>query len=276
VNFLTSKDKSTIAYDRYGSGAPVVIVNGALGTRQTEAALAELLAPDFTVYTYDRRGRGDSGDAAPYTVAREIDDLHAVVVEANEPVCLYGTSSGANLALEAARCGLPIIRLALWEPNFIGDDSRPPLPEDYVQRLGELISADRCGDAVEYFMTAAVGLPAEFVTPMRQMPMWPALEAVAHTLPYDGEVVGDSMAGTAPRPERWGSVSTMTLVLDGGQTPWLTAGADAIAAVLPHAQRHTVPGQPHNVSAEAIAPVLRDFFADQGAVQVTDAKEAVK
>jgi pimeloyl-ACP methyl ester carboxylesterase len=268
---VTSTDGTSIAVDRTGSGAPVVIVNGALGTRDTDASLATLLAPHFTVYTYDRRGRGDSGDAAQYDVAREVDDLRAVVAAAGGgPAHVYGTSSGANLAIEAASRGVAIDRLALWEPNLIVDDVRPPLPRDYTERLTELVASSRRGDAVEYFMTAAVGMPAEFVAPMRQMPMWPAMEAVAHTLRYDGEVVADTMTGTPPPADRWPSVSAAILVVDGGQTPWLTAGADALAAILPQARRRTIPGQPHNVSPDAIAAVLHEFFAGQPAA---DARE---
>jgi pimeloyl-ACP methyl ester carboxylesterase len=267
MNIVTSKDGTGIAFERSGSGAPVVLVSGALGTRQSEAEVAALLASDFTVYTYDRRGRGDSGDAAQYDVSREVEDLAAVITEAGGPVSVYGTSSGGNLVLEAASRGLNIARVALWEPNFLVDDSRPPLPKDYVQRLTEFVVAGRRGDAVEYFFTVAVGLPSEFVTPMRQMPMWQGMEAVAHTLAYDGEIVGGSMAGNPPSAERWAAVAIPALVIDGGQTRWLTAGAQAIAEVLPQARSHTISGQQHNVSAEAIVPVLRDFFARPGAGQ---------
>ena len=261
MNTVQSNDGTTIAFDRTGEGSPVVLVSGALGGRSSNAQLAVLLAADFTVFNYDRRGRGASSDIEPYAVEREIEDLAAVLAEASEPACVFGTSSGGNLALEAAAAGLSIRRLALWEPNFLVDGSRPPLPNDYVDQLTELVASGRRGDAVELFMTRAVGMPREFVAPMRAMPMWPAMEAEAHTLAYDGRVVGDSMAGT-PLSGRWQSVMTPTLVLDGGATPWMTAGADALAAALPNARRRTLAGQTHDVAAEALAPVLKEFFSE--------------
>ena len=260
VNIIDSADGTPIAFDRSGTGAPLIVVSGALGVRAGEASLAGLLASDFTVFTYDRRGRGDSGDAAQYSAEREIDDLAAIITAAGGSACAYGSSSGGNLTLQAARRGLAITKLAAWEPNFLVDDSRPPLPANYVAHLRGLVFSGRRADAVEYFMTQAVGLPAEFVAPMRSAPMWPGMEAVAHTLAYDGTVVGQSMSGK-PLSSEWSAIGVPVLILDGGQTPWLTAGADAIASVIPHAQRSTLPGQPHNVAPEAIAPALRKFFA---------------
>jgi pimeloyl-ACP methyl ester carboxylesterase len=253
---VLSKDGTTIAFDRIGKRSPVILIGGALNTRCTDAQLAVLLAPQFTVFTYDRRGRGDSGDTAPYSVEREVDDLAALVEEAGGSAQVYGTSSGANLALEAAASGLAITRLALWEPNFLVDTSRLPLPEEYVSRLDELVSADRRGDAVEYFMTVAVGIPAEYVTPMRSMPMWPAMEAVAHTLAYDGTIV----AGFALPAERVGAITIPTLVLSGGQTPWMSNGAQKLAETMPRARHGVLGGQPHNVAPDPVAAALSEFF----------------
>jgi pimeloyl-ACP methyl ester carboxylesterase len=151
-------------------------------------------------------------------------------------------------------------KLALWEANFIVDDSRPPLPGDYVGHLEALVASDRRGDAVEYFLTTAAGLPAEFVGPMRTMPVWPFFEAVAHTLAYDGRISAPSMSGRPIDPKRWRPVDVPTLVMDGGTLPWFSRGADELAKVLPAAERRTLPGQTHDVSAEAIAPVLIEFF----------------
>src|SRR5262245_46479457 len=171
-----SKDGTRIAYDQRGDGPAVVLVDGAFGSRSfgPNVRTAPLLGPHFTVVHYDRRGRGESGDAHSYGVEREIEDLAGAIDSAGGSAAVFGTSSGGNLALKAAARGLPITRLALWEPNFIVNDSRPPLPPGYVDHLNELIGADRRGDAVEYFMTVAIGMPAEFVAPMRQMPIWPA------------------------------------------------------------------------------------------------------
>lgn len=253
---VTSTDGTAIAYERTGSGPPVVLVGGALSTRSSESGVGAFLAPGFTVYTYDRRGRGDSGDNEPYAVAREIEDLEAVLREAGGPVCVYGTSSSGNLVVQAAAAGLPIAKFAVWEPNFRVDDSRPPLPGDYVEHLQSLVRADRRGDAVEYFLTTAAGIPGEFVAAMRDLPMWPAWEAVAHTLAYDGAIVD----GFELQPGRLASATAPALVLDGGQTPWLTAGANALADALPRAARRTLAGQQHNVAADAVAPVLAEFF----------------
>jgi pimeloyl-ACP methyl ester carboxylesterase len=264
VNTVHSYDGTAIAFDRLGDGSPVILVGGAFQHRAFDprtAQLSALLAEQFTVFRYDRRGRGDSGDTPPYEVEREIEDLQALVTDAGGSASVFGESSGGNLALEAAARGLTITRLAVWEPNFLIDDSRPPLPDEYVRQLTELVSSGRRGDAVEYFMTKAVGLPDEFVAPMRDTPIWVGMEAVAHTLAYDGTVVGDSMSGKPLPAGRWASVPVPTLVIDGGQSPWLSAGAKAIADALPYAQRRTLAGQSHGVAPEAIAPVLEEFFA---------------
>jgi pimeloyl-ACP methyl ester carboxylesterase len=263
---LRSRDGTTITVDNTGEGPAVVLVDGAFGNRSTgpSGATAALLAPHYTVFYYDRRGRGASGDTVPYAVEREIEDLAAVIDEAGGSAFVFGTSSGGNLALKAAANGVPMGKLALWEPNFIVNDNRPPLPGDYVDQINMLVGADRRGDAVEYFMTTAVGMPAEFVAPMRAMPMWPALEAGAHTLAYDGTVVAEDMAGKKPSAEHWASVTVPTLVLDGGTTPWLTEAADALAAALPKAQRRTIAGQSHDVDPNALAPLLIEFLDEDG------------
>lgn len=188
---VSSRDGTSIAFDRVGTGPPLVLVGGALQYRaidQRTARLVDLLAAEFAVYHYDRRGRGDSADRAPYDVDREIDDIDALIAHAGEFAVVFGISSGAVLALRAAYAGVAIRKLALYEPPFIVDDSRPPVPADYQRTLTELAAADRAGDAVAYFMTAAVGLADEFVAPMRTEPSWPALEAVASTLVYDAAI----------------------------------------------------------------------------------------
>jgi len=146
---VASRDGTEIALDVSGDGSPLILITGALSNRASHGHLVELLAPEFTVFSYDRRGRGDSGDTPPYAVQREIEDLDAIIDAPAEPVLLYGSSSGANLALQAALSGLKITGLALWEPNFIVDQSRPPLPADYVEHLHELVSAGRRGEVVE-------------------------------------------------------------------------------------------------------------------------------
>ena len=258
---VRSNDGTTIAYDRHGAGAPVILVGGAFQHRAFDPStvrLAELLAAaGLSVFHYDRRGRGESGDTAPYAVERELEDLDAIIDVAGGSAALYGSSSGGNLALEAAMAGSAATRLAVWEPNYLVDDSRPPLPDDYVTHLDALVAAGRRADAVEYFMTTAVAIPPEFVAQMRDSPMWEGMEGVAHTLSHDGQVV----AGFGLPTARLQSVAAPTLVLAGGQSPWLASGARALADALPDAQHRTLEGQEHGVEPDAIAPVLADFFA---------------
>ena len=257
-----SKDDTPIAFDQVGRGPSVILVGGALSDRSAGAPIAGLLSQRFTVITFDRRGRGDSGDAATYAVEREVEDLGALVAEADGAASVFGHSSGAVLALEGAVRGLPITKLALYEPPFIVDDSRPLLPEDYERRLTELISSGRRGDAVELFMTAAVGVPPEMVAQMRTSPIWPAMEALAHTLPYDGAIMGDTMDGNPASMKRWASVTVSTLAMDGGASPeWARNAVRALVEVLPDAQHLTLEGQTHAADPEVVAPALERFFA---------------
>jgi pimeloyl-ACP methyl ester carboxylesterase len=259
---VRSKDGTTIAFDRVGGGPSVIVVGGALSDRSAGATLAGLLSQRFTVITFDRRGRGDSGDAPTYAVEREVEDLGALVAEGGGAASVFGHSSGAVLALEGAVRGLPITRLAVYEPPFIIDDSRPLLTENYVPRLTELISSGRRGDAVELFMTAAVGVPAEMVAQMRTSPMWPAMEALAHTLPYDQAVMGDTMEGNPASMKRWASVTMPTLVMDGGASPeWARNAARALVEVLPDGRYLTLEGQTHAADPQVVAPALEEFFA---------------
>ncbi len=167
---VISKDDTAIAFDQSGQGPVVILVGGALGDRSASEPLAALVAEHFTVLNYDRRGRGESGDTLPYAVEREIEDIDALIKEGGGSAFVLGGSSGAVLALEASARGLAIKKLALYEPPFIIDESRPPLPKDYVTQLNEMIAAGQRGDAVAFFMTKAVGMPAEAIVPMRRTP----------------------------------------------------------------------------------------------------------
>lgn len=258
---VTSKDGTTIAFDGSGEGPALVLVGGALSDRSGAAPLAEVLAPRFTVFAYDRRGRGESDDTAPYAVEREIEDLEAVVAEAGGSAFVFGHSSGAALALEAAARSLPVTKLALYEPPFIVDDGHEPLPDDYVERLTDLAASGRRGDAVEYFLTSGPGVPPEVVAGMRNEPFWPAMEKIAHTLAYDGAVMGDLMSGRPLPADRWASMAIPTLVLDGDQSPaWARNSVGALAEVLPNAERRTLEGQDHGAAPEVLAPALVEFF----------------
>lgn len=254
---VTSKDGTSIAFDRTGEGSPVILVSGGSTDRSSNAELAALLATDFTVLNYDRRGRGPSGDTPPYAVQREVEDIDAVIAAAGGSAHLYGTSSGAALALEAAANGLPITKLALWEPPFIIDEASRP-PADQVEQYDRMIAEDRRGDAVEYFMVRVVGMPAEFVAGARSAPWWSATEALAHTLAYDATVMGDYSIPI----ERAAAVTAPTLVVAGGADfPFMRETAQALAEALPNGQLRLLDGQGHDVDRTVLAPVLKQFFS---------------
>jgi pimeloyl-ACP methyl ester carboxylesterase len=252
---VTSKDGTTIAFDRLGSGPPVVLVCGGSVDRTADAAIAQELASDFTVFNYDRRGRGDSGDTLPYAIDREVEDIEAVIEAAGGSAFLWGSSSGAVLALIAAE-SVPVTKLALWEPPFIPDDLPRP-PEDQVSQYETMVAEGRRGDAVEYFMTKIIGMPAEVVAGARTQPWWAATEALAHTLAYDARIMGDY---SIPK-DRAASVKVPTMVIAGGADfPWMRQTAETLAAALPDGQVRLLEGQGHDVDPGVLAPVLREFF----------------
>jgi pimeloyl-ACP methyl ester carboxylesterase len=257
MNTAISADGTTLAFDQFGDGAPVIMVAGAFNTRSATEPLARALASDVRVLNYDRRGRGESGDTAPYSIDREIDDIEALIAIAGGSASVFGYSSGANLALKAAARGLAITKLALYEPPFRPDDSYPALSADLPDRLAELVAAGRRGDAVELYQTEAVGIPPEVVAEFRAAPFRPALETLAHTLVYDATIVGDLSLPA----ELLTSLQTPTLVLSGGESPpFLRAAARAVAEALPNGRLATLPGQTHDIRPEAVAPVLAEFL----------------
>jgi pimeloyl-ACP methyl ester carboxylesterase len=262
---VRSRDGTTIAFDRSGRGPSLLIVGGALSDRGAVPDLASRLADELTVIAFDRRGRGDSTDTPPYAVQREIEDLAALVDAAGGSAFVLGHSSGAVLALRAAEAGVPIARLALYEPPLMVDDSRPPIPDDYVSHLDELVAAGRRGEAVSYFLTTGPLVPPPAIDQARQSPGWPGMEAMARTIPYDARIMDGFMTGDPAPLARWASLTTPTLVLDGGASPpWIRHGANALAEVLPNASAGTLDGQGHGPAPDVLAPVLLRFFADAG------------
>ena len=215
------------------------------------------MASDFTVLNYDRRGRGDSGNALPYAVEREIEDLGAVIAAAGGSAAVFGNSSGAVLALRAAAAGLPIISLALWEPPFQVDPDGRRRARKYADQLAGLLAAGRRGDAITLFLST-VGLPEQATAGIRHSPSWPGMEAVAPTLAYDAAVMGDGTVPTA----LISSLKVPTLILSGGNTgAWAESAARALMATLPAAEQRVLEQQTHAVAWDVLATELRQYFA---------------
>ena len=259
---VTSKDGTTIGVSRMGSGPAVVLVDGALCSRQFGplGPLAAELATGFTVYTYDRRGRGESGSTGPYAVEREIEDLAAVIAATGGPAYVCGVSSGAALSLDAAARGLPIRKLVLYEAPFIVDDTRPPITAADSTAMDAFVAAGKHGKAVAHFLRM-VGVPRIGVFMMRLLPVWSKLKAVAPTLPHDLAIVTPFQGGRPLPAARWTSVTAPTLVIAGGKSPaWMQHAQAALAAAVPGARLQTLPGQTHMVKAKIVAPVLRASF----------------
>jgi pimeloyl-ACP methyl ester carboxylesterase len=256
-----SADGTTIAYEAEGSGAPLLVIGGALSDRNGAAAYVPLLSDRFTVVRYDRRGRGDSGDTQPFAPEREFEDLEALIAAVGGPVFVFGHSSGAAIALHTARRGAPIARLALYEPPFIVDDTRPPLPGDHLERL-RAMGPD---EAVEYFLTVAVQVPPPAIAGMKSDPMWEGLRRMGHTLIYDNTIMWPHEQGE-PLPREWADEvgQIPTLVIDGGESAtWIRNAVQALAELLPNARRLTLEGCTHAAPPETVAAVLTDFFEEE-------------
>jgi len=260
IDTLTSSDGTTIAFERLGDGPPVIVVGGQLADRALTQPTAEELAKHFTVINYDRRGRGDSGDAAPYTVEREIEDLGALIAEVGGTASVYGHSSGAALALHAA-AGLPIAKLVLHEPPYTpdGDENRQRATRNEADRIKTLLAEDCRGDAIEYVMRG-IGMPSEVINGMSQDPR---TLAMAHTMAYDSEIMGDiSRGGTIP-DDLLDAVTIPTLVLVGGASPeWIIDVSRWLAEGLPNGRHCVLEGQEHVVHPDVLVPVLEEFFVD--------------
>jgi pimeloyl-ACP methyl ester carboxylesterase len=248
---VTSRDGTRIAFDQSGEGPPVILVVGAFNTRSTGAPLAAALAPHYTVITYDRRGRGDSGDTDSYAIEREIEDLDAVLAHAGGSARVFGYSSGAILAVRAAAHGLRLSHLAVYEPPPTGATAGTLAPQ-----LAHLVSGSRRGDAVELFQREGVGIPPDVVAQLRHAPFRPALEAMAQTLVYE------SMILQALPPDVLAAVAVPTLVVDGEQSPAvMRQAARSLAEALPNAHYRTLQGQGHDIDPAALGPVLEEFFS---------------
>lgn len=261
THVVRSPDGTRITYDKWGKGPAVIVVNGALADRAASSEMAKLLATRLTVYSYDRRGRGDSTDTAPYAVQREIEDIESLIDSAGGSAYVYGKSSGASLALQAAAAlGGKLRKLALYEAPYSEEAGAAKAWKAFTAQLDGLLAADRRADAVTTFM-GFVGVPADVVVKMKASPAWPGMLAMAPTLAYDNAVLGDDRAVPVAAAAR---VRAPTLVMDGsasaGPMPFMRATADKLAKAMPVAQRRVVQGQAHDVSPQAMAPILLDFF----------------
>lgn len=267
IQRVRSADGTEITYRRSGEGPSIVFVDGAFCTMAMGPGktIAPALADRYTTFVYDRRGRGQSGDASSYEVGREVDDLAAMIEVAGGMAYVFGHSSGAVLTLEAARAGLPIAALALYEPPFVLDDSRPPAPEDLPERLARLASAGRGRAVMRTFMDQAVHTPKVVSAAMSIMPGAGRLSKIAHTVAYDATIMSSYQRGTALPDAIFSSLMMPTLVMVGAKSPqWIQTSCEALAASVPQAQLSRLTGQRHMVKAVATAPAIDGFFAAIG------------
>ncbi len=260
---VISKDGTKIAYDKQGQGLVVILVGGGLVDHTENSPLFSELVEHFTVFNYDRRGRGQSGDTLPYAVKREIEDIDALIKEAGGSAYLYGVSSGGALVLEAAAAGLAVEKLAVYEtPYNIGPEASKRWQE-YVTKVNTAIAENRRSDALELFMRL-VGSTDEQIKGAKQSPFWPIGEKLAHTLTYDASILGDDRP-----PAHLSKIKQPTLVATGDavdpnmtgiQSNFFDLSAQAIIKIIPHAQRKTLKGQTHVADHKVIASMLSEFF----------------
>ncbi|WP_208321486.1 alpha/beta fold hydrolase [Microbacterium hydrocarbonoxydans] len=275
---VISADGTPIAYERTGEGPVIIVISNVAEDRTGVAGLVEALAADFTVVSYDRRGRGASGDPQPYEPAREVDDVAALIEAVGAPVYLTSGSGGCGLALDAASAlGDRIAGLYLYEPPFIVDDSRAPAPADYVKHQEELLAAGRRDDAVEYFMTEMIGVPAEYIPMMKDDPSWQEMTRYAHTYAYDGRIMQGLQDGRPLPADRWQIDAPVTVAVGSEGETFIRAGAEALAALLPHVTVLTLEGQDHSAFWMAPGPVaaqLREALLDARGDSSTGVDEA--
>jgi len=261
MNTVRSKDGTTIVFDEQGDGPPLILVDGALTTRSSgsKPELVKLLAQRFTVCSYDRRGRGESGDTKPYAVLREIEDIDALIDEAGGSAFVYGHSSGGCLALDATvKLGDKVKMLAMYEAPYNDDPEAQKAWGEYIKKLTEALTSGRRGDAVALFM-AYVGTPAAQIEGMRHAPFWGGMEAIAPTLAYDHTAI---MGGDGSIPiERAARIHVPTLVMTGGEgAPFMRETANTLSKAIPAAKLSTLDGQTHDPQPDSLAPVLVEFF----------------
>lgn len=252
-----SSDGTVIAFERTGSGPDLVLVGGALSDRSSDRDLAYRLAPIFTVYWYDRRGRGGSGDSPPYSRDLEVEDLEALILHIGGVASVFGRSTGGALALLAVADGVAVSKLAVYEPPYIVDDSRPQPSHDLPARIRGMLASGRPGDAVDRYLVEEAAVSPAMVARMRAGPGWTAMEGLASTITHDLAIIGDGST-----PDRLGTIRVPTLILDGVASPvWLRHAARAAAALVPGAQYVTLDSPTFSFDAAAAVPVLAAFLS---------------
>jgi pimeloyl-ACP methyl ester carboxylesterase len=270
TDYVASTDGTRIAFERHGAGPPLILVDGAMCSRSfgPMPKLVPLLARRFDVISFDRRGRGESGDRAPYAIEREVEDLAALVTAAGGGASIFGISSGAALAIRAAASGLAVRKLVLYEPPFVVPGAPPPLPPDRQAEIEQMVADGRRGDAVKAFMRM-VGVPGIFLPIMRIMPgVWSKLTAAANTLPHDFAALGHSAAGK-PLPadisQAMAAIKVPTLVGVGSKSPpWMQHAVQSVAGAIAGAEMRVLDGQTHNLSAKAADEMIARFLGDVG------------
>ena len=259
---VKSADGTSIAFETTGRGPPLILVGGAFCDRTAPTSgtpLAALLAHRFTVWSYDRRGRGDSEDTAPYAVEREVQDLAALITAAGGSALVFGNSSGALLALDAAARGLTIPKLVMYEPPVILDTDRARAFEALAEQLDEAAAGNRRSEAVELYFTQVMQVPAPAVEQMKKTPLWTGLQQLAHTLSYDLRIT----ARGAARLEQAAAVRSATLAMAGGASPpWMREAIQSLARAISGSQYRTLEGQTHAVDLGALARAVEAFLTE--------------
>jgi pimeloyl-ACP methyl ester carboxylesterase len=267
---VTSADGTPIAYDRYGEGPAVILVSGALGYRKFKKfeQIATALSEHCTVINYDRRGRGDSGEAGPVSVQHEVDDIAALIDAVGGRASLWGWSSGGAVALRAAAAGIGVETLVVYETPFKTDPEAKNPTDDYGARLEQIVAEGDPMRAAKHFMRSGIGMPGPVVALMSLMPTFRKFAANGLTLTFDHAALGEhNMHGRPLQAEEWATVTCPTLVVYGSKTyPVLKHASKTLADVLPNAALRELPGQNHNVSPSAIVPVLAQFVLGNGAL----------
>ncbi|WP_382921352.1 alpha/beta fold hydrolase [Streptomyces sp. NPDC057062] len=273
MNTLISKDGTKIAYKKQGTGPSLILVASAAADHKDAEQLAVQLANHFTVYNYDRRGRGQSTDSSNYAVEREVEDIEALINEAGGNSFLFGSSSGAVLALEAANLLKDKVRkLFMYEPPFIIDDSRPPVPANYVQHLNNLIGEGKRNKAVEYYMSEALGIPSEYLEYMKADPSWKSMEEMAHTLAYDGMIMGETQSGRPLPVDRWEVNVPTSIVVGENSESYFHDAAKSLVELLPLAKYQTLSGQDHSavmMAPEVLAKEMVNFYLYQNPNEIS-------